>query len=264
VASDERIRLRATFDEVAELYEQARPGYPAEVFDDLLALTGLAAGHRVLEIGCGTGQATRTLAERGLEVVCVELGANLAAVARRVLGGYERVRVVNEPFEGYVDREGFAAVTAFTAFHWLDPGSRCEQAASLLQPGGSLAVVETQHVLLPAGGGFWRAVQRDYDDLLGQRAGGPPPPAEAVPSLESEIEASHRFGPVEVRRYEWQVEHTADDYIAVLETYSGHRTMEPVVREELFRRIRQRIAEEPGERIRKTYAAALTVARLRG
>ena len=53
------------FDELAEDYDRTRPVCPPAMFDDLVALTGLSAGDRVLEIGCGTGQATVPLAERG-------------------------------------------------------------------------------------------------------------------------------------------------------------------------------------------------------
>ena len=60
--------LRAVFDQDAERYDRARPGYPAELFDDLAALTGLRAGDRVLEIGPGTGQATVPLAQRGYRI----------------------------------------------------------------------------------------------------------------------------------------------------------------------------------------------------
>src|SRR5437588_4415336 len=95
----DRRRLRATFEEVPELYERARPLYPAELLDDLVSFAGLEAGSQVLEIGCGTGQATLPLAERGLEVVCVELGAGLVAVARHKLAGFPRVEVVNTVFE---------------------------------------------------------------------------------------------------------------------------------------------------------------------
>jgi SAM-dependent methyltransferase len=80
--------LPTTFDTVAELYERARPGYPAELFDELAALIGGGTGDvRVLEIGPGTGQATRGLLARGWRVVALEPGAELAAVARRVLAG---------------------------------------------------------------------------------------------------------------------------------------------------------------------------------
>ena len=61
----ERERLRATFDEAAELYDRARPGYPERLYDDLFALSGLSPGDRVVEIGPGTGQATAPMLKRG-------------------------------------------------------------------------------------------------------------------------------------------------------------------------------------------------------
>ena len=87
-----RRRLRATFEEVPELYDAARPLYPPQVFDDLVELTSLDAGSRVLEIGPGTGQATLPLAGRGFRVVGVELGERLAAFARRKLADFPNVR----------------------------------------------------------------------------------------------------------------------------------------------------------------------------
>src|SRR6266542_825941 len=76
---------RETFDEVAELYDQVRPDYPAQLFDDLVSLSGLPESGRVLEVGAGTGISTLPLAERGYRVVAVELGDDLAAVARKKL-----------------------------------------------------------------------------------------------------------------------------------------------------------------------------------
>jgi protein-L-isoaspartate O-methyltransferase len=78
--TDSRDSLRVTFDSAAELYDAARPTYPGALFDDLFRLTGLQEGDRVLEIGCGTGKATRAVLERGVSVVCVELGPSLEAI----------------------------------------------------------------------------------------------------------------------------------------------------------------------------------------
>ena len=115
----DRDLLRSTFNQDAERYDRARPGYPAALFDDLAELTSIGAGSRVLEIGPGTGQATRPLAERGCRVVAVELGADLAALARRNLAGFPSVDVVNAAFEAWpLPAEPFDLVLAATAFRW--------------------------------------------------------------------------------------------------------------------------------------------------
>src|SRR5918912_251029 len=185
----DRRRLRATFEEVPELYDRARPLYPAELFDDLVAYAGLERGARVLEIGCGTGQATLPLAERGLEVVCVELGARLAAAARRKLAGFPRVEVVHALFEEWEAEEAsFDAVVAFTAFHWVDPETKYAKPARLLRPGGCLAVAETDHVIVEGGDPIWIEVQADYDAVVPSEENRPPPRQEEVGDLRAEIE----------------------------------------------------------------------------
>ena len=158
-----RRRLRATFDEVPELYDRARPSYPSQLLDDLTLLAPPRDHRRIVEIGCGTGQATVQLAERGYRITCVEVGERLAAVAQRKLSAFPGVEVVNADFESWRPAEAnFDAVVAFTAFHWIDPASRYERSAALLRPAGVLAIVETEHVLPPEGDPFFAEVQADY------------------------------------------------------------------------------------------------------
>src|SRR5205823_563423 len=156
-----------------------------------------------LEIGCGTGQATVPLAERGLEIVCVELGAGLAALARRRLARFPSVEVVHATFEEWEPPPGepFDAVVGFTAFHWVDPELQYEKPARLLRRGGTLAVVETKHVLPDGGDPFWVAVQKDYDAVAPSPKNRPPPRPEEVGDLRAELDASGFFGDVVVRRY---------------------------------------------------------------
>jgi hypothetical protein len=78
----------------------------------------------------------------------------------------------------------------------------------------------------------------------------------------TEIEASGQFHNVGARRYLWDVIYSADDYIAVLNTYSHHRALDDEVRERLIERIHQRIEARPTRTVRKTYLALLYVVEL--
>jgi SAM-dependent methyltransferase len=259
------------FDEAAELYDRARPLYPADVFADLAELAELPPGARLVEIGCGTGQATRPLAERGFAVTCVELGEQLAAVARRNLAEFPDVDVVAANFETWRPaRAGYDGVVAFGSFHWISPEQRYRKAAELLGASGKLAVVSMVHVLPDDGDPFFHDVADDYVAVLGEDARemitfGRPPHPEAIADLSDrvvgeEVEASGVFRLTAARRYGWDAAYTADDYAELLMTVSTYRTLEPDVREPLLARLRRRIAARPGQSVRLTYMALLYVA----
>ena len=69
---EDRLRLRHTFNAAAGSYHRVRPDYPAELFDELIAVAGLAPGDHLLEVGCGPGKATVPLARRGFRITCIE------------------------------------------------------------------------------------------------------------------------------------------------------------------------------------------------
>ena len=96
-----RRRLGELFDEDPELYDRVRPGYPAELFADLCSITGLDGRSSVLEVGCGTGQATRDLASLGCSVTAVERGPGMAAVASERLRDFSNVEIEVSAFEDW-------------------------------------------------------------------------------------------------------------------------------------------------------------------
>lgn len=260
---DERERRRQTFDEVAELYATARRPYPEELIDEVVRLAGLEQGAAVVEIGCGTGQATRALAERGLTVTCVELGGRLAAIARKNLEAYPQADVVHADFEHWKPpRHDYDAVVAFNSFHWLDPARRYELVARLLRPNGTLAFVEPHHVIPVGGDTIFLEMQEDYR-AVGLAGDDPPWRPEDVPDLGVEIEASGLFTDVIVHRPLFTRTYTADDFIALMDTASDHRLLPDHVREELHRRKRRRIEARPGGTVEMTHLAILHVARRR-
>ena len=87
------------FDEMARFYDATRRGYPAALFDDIFDYAGSPALQRALEIGCGTGQATRSVAARGISILCLEPGVHLAELAEQNLAEFRHVQIDRSSFE---------------------------------------------------------------------------------------------------------------------------------------------------------------------
>ena len=260
-----RESLRQTFDTVAALYHEARPSYPDRLYDELISLARLAPDEdALLEIGCGPGQATIPLARRGFAITAVELGAALAAEARRNLADFPRVIVVNADIETWQPPgvAAFGLVFAATAWHWIDPAVRYLKAWELLRPGGHLALWEAAHVIPDNGDPFFREIQDVYDEI---GEGVPPgtdfPKPDTLADRGAEIEASGLFTDVAIRRFDWEIRYTAEAYIRLLDTFSGHIAMARWQRRRLYGEIRRRLAQRPDGLVRRHWGAVLQVAR---
>lgn len=262
--SDDRQRLRRTFDSAADLYQRARPEYPEELYAALIRAAGIDAQDRLLEVGAASGKATIPLARRGFRITCIELGPELAAAARRNLAAFPNVSIIEGAFEtcpsGAV--EGFDLIFAATAWHWIDPAIRYQRAWELLRPGGHLALWSATHVFPDGGDQFFIEIQDVYDDI-GERLSEPiirPRPGE-LPDERAEIDRSLLFEEVFVRHFDWEMSYDADDYLRLLDTFSGHIVMEKDKRDHLYTEIRRRLARRPDGRLRRHWGAVLHVAR---
>ena len=132
----ERRRVQAaSFGAVADVYERARPTYPAEAIDWLLP----PGARRVVDLGAGTGKLTRGLVDRGLSVVAVEPSAGMRRELAEALPGVTLLAGTAEEIPlpaGSVD-----AVVAGQAWHWVDPVRAVPEVARVLAPGGQLGLV---------------------------------------------------------------------------------------------------------------------------
>jgi SAM-dependent methyltransferase len=160
------------------------------------------------------------------------LSPELAAVARDRLPELE---VITAAFEDWpLPAERFDLVLSATAFHWIDPEVRVAKSADSLRRGGVLAVVSTHHV---AGGSqsLFENVQDCYPRFMpGTPKGLQLEPADAVQDDPGEFDASGRFGEVEFRRYEWELQYTTAEYLDLLSPYSGHRALAADARDGLY------------------------------
>ena len=247
---------RATsFGGVAGLYDRRRPGYPDELFDDVLAF--VPGARRALEAGAGTGRATVELARRGLEVVAVEPDPQMAAVARAATAGLS-VRLHEGRFE---DCEGPAAafdvVASAQAWHWVAFERGMEVARRALRPAGALAVWWNRN-------GPWEGPLREaLDDAYRRHAPelardfAPTPAFAGGAVLEG-------FEPLEVRSYDWEQEYDAVAFAEFLATHSDHILLEPARREALIGAVVDAIDGVGGGRLVYPYRTFLLLARRRG
>jgi SAM-dependent methyltransferase len=120
-------------------YDLGRPRYPAELYDLLVARCALRPGCRIVEIGPGTGIATRRLLELGTEVTAVEPNEAMADYLSRTLAS--RVQVLVAPFEtAPLPAERFDLAVAGTSFHWVAQPAGFRQLWRVLRPGGATAI----------------------------------------------------------------------------------------------------------------------------
>jgi SAM-dependent methyltransferase len=260
----DRDRLKVTFDTVADRYHQARPAYPDELYTELVSAAGLHQGARLLEVGCGTGKATRPLAERGFAITCLEPGPHLAAVAAANLAEFAGVRILPQALEDWrpAAEERFDLVFAATAWHWIDPAVGYELAWRALRPGGHLAIWAAEHVLPADADPFFGDIQAVYDEI---GEGVPPgtdfPVPGNLPTFRSAIERSGLFTVAVTREFIWDLRYTAGQYIELLDTFSGHIDMAPWQRDRLYGEIRRRLSARPDGMLRRHWGAALQIAR---
>lgn len=231
----ERARL---FDDQAETYDRTRPRYPGAVID---AVVGpLAGGVAVLDVACGTGIAARQMAERGADVVGVELNAGMAAVAER-----HGIDVEVAPFEAWnAAGRTFDVVTCAQAWHWLDPEVSADKAASVLRSGGRLCVFwnvghhpddlgaalhEVYRRVLPPDAGrlvAGYAADRSSRDVIGDLR----PVAEF-------LQQRGPFAEPTMEQFPWSRTYTTAEWVDELGSHSDHIALDPALRDRLFNEI---------------------------
>ena len=257
------------FGEVAEIYHHYRPEYPDRLFEWILATCGTSMSDLVIDVGCGTGKASAPLLEQGFEVLGLEPDPAMAGIARRELERFELFSVDQSTLEEWTAAERLAGlVIAGQSWHWTNPDTRFQRAASILKPGGWLCVFwnRPEHEKQE----FDAATDLIYAELAPEFANKPfvvrLPGSKAAISADTpdeEISVSGLFGPVQQFQFEWEMTISTDHHVQNLRTQSDHRMLPTETRNELIRRVAKTI-DDFGGSYKQTftthaYAAKLSV-----
>jgi ubiquinone/menaquinone biosynthesis C-methylase UbiE len=240
------LEQRFVFNQVADLYDRARVGYPEALFDDLMTAAALSPGDAMLEIGSGTGKATEDFARRGLDIVALEPGGEMIVLARRRLAAFSNVRFLQTTLEAWPVEPGrFKLIAAAQSWHWLASELRFTKAFEALAPGGALAVFGSTQTDIPSP--LREALGRTYA-LHAPTVAGPPPEAVYLPNgpFAGYFERSGLFGRVLHKGYVWSRRYSAQSYVEYLRSVSRYQLLEAARRETLLANVAKEIETHGG------------------
>jgi len=238
--------LETTFNTVAAQYDRMRPTYVEELYDDIWSYGGFDGNIRAVEIGIGTGQATKPVLGRGASVTAVELGGDLAAFCRVKFAGEPRFEVVNMPFQDYEAPDGSVdLIYSASAFHWIDEQVGYRKVFNMLRPGGVFARFANHPYKDKGNEPLHEAMQIHYAKYM-PRSKFHAEYDENDAKSRAEIGGKYGFADIEYKLYKRTRTFTAQQYTQLLGTYSDHIALGEK-KDEFFALIRDEINRHGGK-----------------
>jgi len=251
VLFEERSRAES-FGAVAERYDRARPSYPPALLEDLLS----EAPRQVLDVGCGTGIAASQIAQRGCEVLGVEIDPRMAELARA-----KGLEVEVARFEDWDPGERrFDLLTSGQAWHWVEPRRGAERAAAALRQGGRIAVfwnfgsppAHVLELLSPIYASLEPEIEK-FSVVLGNRGDRLQPASTGIPLSKS-------FADVRSEIFRWSKTYRTAEWVDHVSTHSDHQALAPERRGRLLEAVAAAI-EQVGGSLQIPYETVLLTAR---
>jgi trans-aconitate methyltransferase len=241
-ACEDRDMSRAlSFGAVAAVYERFRLGYPTELVDTVMAYARQPI-RTALEIGAGTGKATRLFAQRGVTITATEPDAAMLAELRKHVP--TTVTTVPAAFEELLLGETYDLVYAAASLHWTDPAERWSRIAALVESNGVFAAfgepVQLADPTLEEAVRAARAPFLETDDVAptdGTLAGAD------MQWPGTELQQSEWFSDVQQAVVERRLTMTAREYVGHLSTVSAYLQLAAPQQQQIYDRITQILPE---------------------
>lgn len=245
-------RQRAlSFGGIATQYDRARPSYPRALIDRLMEWSP----HQVVDVGCGTGRASRLLMARGCDVIGVEPDPSMAAIARS-----HGVSVEAGTFEEWDPRQRlFDLVMSGQAWHWVQPDAGAAKAASVLRQGGHLAVFWNRGRHDSETGAALDAVYARLAPSIAQKSTDLRPSMEVPADRVGALQNSGPFSGVETEEFTWETAYDRAAWLDLIATHSDHATLPDAVHAKLLDAIGD-VIDSRGGSIPYSYSTLLVVA----
>ena len=255
---------RRVFGSDPEAYDRARPGHAERVYEILVERCGLAPGTSVLEIGPGTGQATRRLVELGASpLVALEPSEELARYLARSLGDRIDIRVTALE-DADLPEDAFGLAAAASSFHWIDAALGLEALFRALRPGAWIALWWTGFGDRDRPDPFHDATTQLLASMpkspVGSHRAGRMPSAGGDPVWLTAL-TDARFAGAAYDRIPWTQTFDAQRIREIFSTFSPFLVVDEQRRTELLDELERIAREEFGDRVEKPIVTALYTAR---
>ncbi len=244
------------FDQNALAYDKYRPRYPKVLIDALLELSNVQLNEKALEIGCGTGQLTTDLLQKGLDIVAIEAGASLAKIADYNIKDFNKGKIINAKFEDWNTALKFKLIVSAQAFHWIDREVGFKKILDMLQNDGALALI--WNIDQSQQSHFWKQSTPIYNKYFPKNTK-KDEQSDISLSYQSYLSELNKFTRINYLEYPWQKTYAKEEYIGLLSTFSDHMILEPKVRTQFFKEMEDLI-EANGNQVEKFYKTVLLYA----
>ncbi|AFY91662.1 class I SAM-dependent methyltransferase [Chamaesiphon minutus] len=249
------------YGSVAETYDRVRPKYDRAFLARALAVAEVPQHGRILEIGCGPGTATRSLAQMGYYVVALEPSLEACEIARQHVAAYANVEIINTNFEEWEpENRSFDAILAATSWHWVAPDHKHLKVAFVLKDRGALVLL-------------WNSAMQPPSHIFAHLAEvieGDLPTFATFKDRDTELSEIRVFATIAIESglfvnlieeyRSHQVDYSIDDYLQLLTTYSPWIALAPERRRELLESLRILLAQKCGDLIPLAYVSIFHVA----
>ena len=217
---------KTVFNRVASLYDKMRPDYPAALYADIFSYKKITETSTALEIGIGTGQATRPFLDIGCALTAVELGDSLSAFAAEKFSSNPNFSVITAAFPDVsLPENSFDLIYSATAFHWIPEEAGYAKVFSLLRSGGAFARFSNHPLPAKDNEQLHAALQKIYseDKTMSPHS----PNSVHPPEVIAQIPLKYGFADTKLCLYHRTRTFTSSEYIDLLLTYSDHNSRPP-------------------------------------
>lgn len=247
--------------DIFEEYDKLAPDYPIEIFKNIQMYSKINNNTNILEIGCGTGKATKSLLELGYKnITGIEIEYDLSTYLWGKFKDYENFNINISSFEDWDGKmDLFDIIISINAFQYINPQIGYKKAYQYLKSNGSIALFYS--IENPT----FEIIDFKIREVYERFAPGLvdlklPKIKEICERRRNDISKSEYFHSIKTEYYTWNKSYTSDEYIQLLDTNPSYRVLDKRAKYKLYDEISY-IIKENNDMINKEYVGVLLLAK---